>query len=165
MSALHDAIEVGDCATVKRLVAEGADVADRNVLGQTALLKAAFHGHIPMMDWLLTEGGSCFAEKTGGGDRALSLAALNGQYTAMQYLLEEHGASMSEINYFGRTVWDEMHLRRDERATELSSLLKVIVMLQDAPAAFITKLSPQHADICTRGRQFRAQLPSYLEQQ
>jgi hypothetical protein len=40
-----------------------------------------------------------------------------------------------------------------------------MVMLEDAPADFIGKLSPQHADICERGRHFRAQLPSYLEQQ
>jgi hypothetical protein len=44
-------------------------------------------------------------------------------------------------------------------------LLKVMVMLEDAPAYFIDELSPQHAEICSRGRQLRAQLSSYLEQQ
>ena len=38
-------------------------------------------------------------------------------------------------------------------------------MLGDAPATFIARLSPLHANIAMRGRQFRAQLPSYLEQQ
>jgi hypothetical protein len=57
-----------------------------------------------------------------------------------------------------------MSLLRDENV-ELLSLLKVMVMLDDAPADFIAKLSPRSADICTRGRQLRAQLPSYLEQQ
>jgi hypothetical protein len=52
-----------------------------------------------------------------------------------------------------------------EDAAELSSLLKVMVLLEDAPAGFIGLLSPQHVDICTRGQQLRAQLPSYLEQQ
>jgi hypothetical protein len=49
----------------------------------------------------------------------------------------------------------------------LSELLKVMVMLEDAPTAFIVipNLPPQYTDICTRGRQLRAQLPSYLEQQ
>jgi hypothetical protein len=50
-------------------------------------------------------------------------------------------------------------------AAELSSLLKVMVMLDDAPAAFVATLSPHHAKLCARGCQLRAQLPSYLEQQ
>jgi translation elongation factor EF-4 len=48
---------------------------------------------------------------------------------------------------------------------ELSSLLKVMVMLEDAPVDFFAILSPHDAKICTRGRQLRAQLPSYLVQQ
>jgi hypothetical protein len=40
-----------------------------------------------------------------------------------------------------------------------------MVMLDDAPPAFVAKLSPAYAEIATRGRQYRAQLPSYLEQQ
>jgi ankyrin repeat protein len=58
MSALEDAIREGDLPKVKRLVAEGADVAEANVHGFTALLEAALYGHIPIMHWLLTEGGS-----------------------------------------------------------------------------------------------------------
>jgi hypothetical protein len=77
--------------------------------------------------------------------------------------LEEQGALLSESDNYGDTVWRILNLRGDEGA-ELSSLLKVMVMLEDAPA-FIAKLSLQHAFICMQGRQFRAQLPSYLEQQ
>jgi hypothetical protein len=47
-------------------------------------------------------------------------------------------------------------------------LLKVMVMLDDAPQFFLsllTLLTPHHAELYTRGRQHRAQLPSYLEQQ
>jgi hypothetical protein len=40
-----------------------------------------------------------------------------------------------------------------------------MVIIEDAPANFIASLLPQHSEICTRGRQLRAQLPSYLEQQ
>jgi hypothetical protein len=57
-----------------------------------------------------------------------------------------------------------MSLLRDENV-ELLSLLKVMVMLDDAPADFIAKTVPRSMEICTRGRQLRAQLPSYLEQQ
>ena len=40
-----------------------------------------------------------------------------------------------------------------------------MVMCDDAPNFFIARLSPQHAELATRGRQLRAQLPEYLDQQ
>jgi hypothetical protein len=40
-----------------------------------------------------------------------------------------------------------------------------MVMLDDAPPAFVAKLSPVHTELTARGRQYRAQLPSYLEKQ
>jgi hypothetical protein len=85
----------------------------------------------------------------------------------MQYLLEKQGALVTERYHLGRTVWDELrnHCRREGSAAELSSLLKVMVMLGDAPANFITGLTQHHAEICKRGRQLRAQLPSHLERQ
>jgi hypothetical protein len=49
--------------------------------------------------------------------------------------------------------------------TELSSLLKVMVMLDNAPAEFIAKLLPPHAELAARGRDLRARLPTYLQQQ
>jgi hypothetical protein len=167
---MRDAIINGDLERVKRLVAEGADVAEAHVNGDTALLWAAYRGRIPIMHWLLNEGGSNLAEKDSAGHSALSLAALNGSFPAMQYLLEERKALMSETNMYGDTVWDSMHKRIYTRkininSAELSSLLKVMVLLDDAPANFIRKLSPPHTDICTQGRQLRAQLPLYLKQQ
>jgi hypothetical protein len=75
---------------------------------------------------------------------------------------------MTETDYFNNTVWRGLALYCRDRsaAAELSSLLKVMVMLEDAPAGFVANLSPPHAEICMRGRhELRAQLPSYLEQQ
>jgi hypothetical protein len=73
---------------------------------------------------------------------------------------------MTDIDSLGHTVWSELVIQCSEgTATKLSSLLKVMVMLDDAPADISDKLEPQHAEICTRGRQLRARLPSYLEQQ
>jgi hypothetical protein len=87
----------------------------------------------------------------------------------MQYLLEEQGASMTALDNSGRNVWhyfprSDCHFQTTN-PTELSSLLKIMVLLEDAPADFIAELSPQHAELCTRGRLLRAQLPSHLEQQ
>jgi hypothetical protein len=119
------------------------------------------------MHWLLTEGGSSLDEQAVHGGHALSIAAYLGNFVAMQWLLEEQGASIAESDDLGRTMWGAFyhHGRGAGRAAELSSLLKVMVMLEDAPPFFVAKLSQQHADICTRGRQLRAQLPFYLEQQ
>jgi hypothetical protein len=40
-----------------------------------------------------------------------------------------------------------------------------MVMLDDAPATFMEEMSPLDAEICRRGKQLRAQLPSYVEHQ
>jgi hypothetical protein len=171
MSALVSAVERNDLQSVKRLVAEGADVKETTAYGFTPFLRAAGNAQIPIMHWLLTEGGSSLAERSEDGVSALLQAAYNGKFTAMQYLLEEQGASMSESDVYGVTVWsallnsDSDYPDSDPREAELSSLLKVMVILDDAPTDFIAELSPQHAKLCTRGRQLRALLPSYLEQQ
>jgi hypothetical protein len=167
MSGLLNAARDGDLEKVQRLVAEGADVQERDPVGYTPLQLAAMHGHIPIMHWLLTEDGSSSAEQTTDGESALVLAVRGGRFLAMQWLLEEHGASLAQRDMFGRTVWDCLWPRCTQfrSATELLSLLRVMVMLEDAPHYFHTIISSQCADICARGRQFRAQLPSYLEQQ
>jgi hypothetical protein len=118
------------------------------------------------MHWLLTDGGSSLAEHTRIHMSALMLAAYKGRFPAMQWLLEQ-GAVLSDSDTFGRTVWSELYLdcRDFESAAELSSLLKIMVVLDDAPGDFIARLSPRHAEICTWGRHLRAQLPSYLERQ
>jgi ankyrin repeat protein len=46
MSALMDAVEMCDLESVKLLVAEGADVKERDGYGFTPLLWAASHDHI-----------------------------------------------------------------------------------------------------------------------
>jgi hypothetical protein len=109
------------------------------------------------------------------------LALFHAHYSTAQFLLEDGGASITEASR-GQTVWrllqlpstltssKDCSLRPQQAATEsvdaeLSALLKIMVMLQDASPAFIAKLSPQHAELATRGRQLREQLPAYLEQQ
>jgi hypothetical protein len=71
---------------------------------------------------------------------------------------------MTETSIYDQTVWGLLNLE-DADDAELSALLEVMVLLGDAPPDFIAELSPQHAEVVTRGRQLRTQLPSYLEQQ
>jgi hypothetical protein len=63
-------------------------------------------------------------------------------------------------------VWEQLKLEGvGADAHALALLLKVMVLLADAPPDFVAKLSPEHTELATRGQQFRVQLPSYLEQQ
>jgi hypothetical protein len=84
----------------------------------------------------------------------------------MLWLLSEGGASIFDATTSGKTVWTLLGGTAGRaNTTELSSLLKVMVMLDDAPAEFIARLVPPHAELATQGRLLRAQLPSYLQQQ
>jgi hypothetical protein len=85
----------------------------------------------------------------------------------MRWLLTEAEESLSQVGFAAcNRVWYGLSLQKQTSdAVELSSLLKVIVMIEEASADFVARLSPKHAEFCERGRQFRAQLPSYLGQQ
>ena len=124
---------------VKRIVehqAGGKAIEDTDQYGRTALLMAADSGENPM--------------------------AL---YT-VQWLLTEGGSSITEADRHGMTVWHklEYNMRHLEDAP-LSSLLKVMVLLGDAPSMFARCLKPPHAQLFAQGQQLRTLLPAYLEQQ
>jgi hypothetical protein len=90
------------------------------------------------------------------------MAAYGGNIAILHWLLVEGGESISIKSW--STLWILVRPKHIKVA-ELSLLLKVMVMLNDAPSDFIAKSSPEHAELCERGRQLRAQLPLYLEQQ
>jgi ankyrin repeat protein len=48
-------------------------------LDRSALLLSALHGRLPLVQWLIEEGGADIAEQTTGGRSALQLAAGNGK--------------------------------------------------------------------------------------
>jgi hypothetical protein len=64
----------------------------------------------------------------------------------------------------GHTLWNTLKLE-DAVDAEVTSLLKFMVLLADAPPEFIAKLSLQQAELWERGRQIRMQLPVHLVQQ
>ena len=143
-SALTHAASVGDLASVQLLISEGADV------------KAQYRSV------LLVAARGCVSFRT-GAPFGLPIP-LRSHLVLMQWLLEMDGASISDSNDDGETAWSMLSVVGAD-AAELSSLLKVMVMLAVAPANFVARLSPQHAKLATRGQHFRAQLPAYLEQQ
>jgi hypothetical protein len=154
----------GDIETIKRLPTDDANVTYRSPCGLTALLLASLNGRATTVEFLLEQGAS-ITEKCSGDWSALLLASLGSHYALMEYLLQAAGASMMETTYTGNNVWTLLVTEGTERVVALASLLKTMVMLDDAPPEFVANLSPVHAELSTRGRHLRAQLPSYLEQQ
>jgi hypothetical protein len=143
----------------------GASITERDNTGRSALHWGALRGHIELVKWLLSAGGASITEQIHGYS-ALLMATSFGKFACAQWLLENGGASIEETNTAGQTVWNLLNLQRaDMDADALTSLLKVMVLLADAPSDFVAELSPMHAELATRGRQLRPQLPSYLEQQ
>jgi hypothetical protein len=140
MGDLWHAASEGDIARVKELLAGGANVDEADIRGATALSYALGGGHNPLAYFLLVEGRSCIGN------------IINGRYTIWDLLR----FGFNQRRYRGVEEKD---------VNGLSALLKVMVMLDNAPHSFISVLTPFEAKICTRGRQLRAQLPSYLEQQ
>jgi hypothetical protein len=168
MPGLLDAARVGDLATVQRVIREGASVHEENSIGRNALMLAVIFNHAHVVHWLLTSGGARISDTDVNGAPALALAGGCYRYSIAQWLLEEGGARITDFTMLrGKTksVWDYLRVRTGANGVEFVSLLKVMVLLDDAPLDFIAKLSAQIAQIATQGRRLRALRPSYLEQQ
>jgi hypothetical protein len=104
------------------------------------LLNAALYGDIASMKQLVEEGAD-FTERDALGMGVAHFAAMGGRYSNLRWLLVEGRASISERGHSARhTVWNLMGIR-DGSDGELSSLLKVMVMLQDAPTSSAHKAS------------------------
>jgi ankyrin repeat protein len=149
--------------------------------GRNALMGAAVFGHTSVVQWLLRTAEAHIADKDQQGATVLSLAAKCGRYSTVQWLLEEGGANITDISanmsdmtlseppdeLEPKSVWDSvadnLWLCPDE--SELTSLLKVMVLLGDAPTNFIYKLPLEYAVIIVRGTPIRALRPLYREQQ
>jgi hypothetical protein len=188
--ALLEAVEQGDIQEVQRLVdVEGVPfTGGHNFYGFTPLLYAAKGGHIPIMAWLLSKGSS-LVEKDRWGKNAMHHAIEHNQIPALQYLLEVEGASIrgcdKHVNDNNEdiiiTVWSAIapcfkpkpgQYDEDNGGNipefdvplplALESLLKVMVMHENAPYAFRWGLpAGVFPRICELGRLNRP----YLEQQ
>jgi hypothetical protein len=140
-----------DLATIKRLHADGVDMTERGEDGTTAIMVAAGQGHATTVMFLHAAGAS-FLEKNAYGYSALHYAALRGKFSPLQCFLQETGASITYATDTGDTVWDLHDVHMDADPVAIASLLKVMVMLDDAPLAFVFQLSTKLAEITTRGR-------------
>jgi hypothetical protein len=177
MPGLLDAAFGGHLAEIQRLIREGANVHEVDDSGRNALMGAAVFGHTPVVQWLLETAEARIADTDQRGSTALSLAATYGRHSTVQWLLEEGGAKITDESFSKqseppyktevKSVWDSVadSLWVPPVEAELTSLLKVMVLLGDAPTTFIAKLQLHEAEIAFRGLQIRALRPPYLEQQ
>lgn len=73
---------------VKLLLEEGADVDQRNVMGETPLIRAAHNGHLATVKALL-EAGADVNALDAGDNAALHWAAMRGHVEIVKVLLEK----------------------------------------------------------------------------
>jgi ankyrin repeat protein len=151
---------------VQRIIREGASIHEVDEVGRNALMFAVINYHIGVVKWLLKTGGACIADTDVHGMTALYFAARYGRYSLVQWLLEEGGAKISDvvvIDSESKSIWDFIPM--SSNILEQKSLLKVMVLLDDAPPNFVANLKRHHAKITSQGRQIRALRPVYMEQQ
>jgi hypothetical protein len=159
MSALVAAAQSDNVAELRRLLEEGALVSEQDA-----------NGHTPVVKFLIKEGGADInVVRTPDNTKhtVLQRVLIYGNYVLAQWLIEEGALIPTDI---WRNFAGVYRLEHDDVAV-LSSLLKILILLPMSPdqdhflPEFVAKLSPQHAELCTRGRQLRDRLPAYLEQQ
>jgi hypothetical protein len=167
---LVDAADRGDVAEVRRLMKKGISVSELDALGRSAMFMAVGSCHTPVVECLIKKGSADIDGAITMGPlkcTTLAFAAMRDNYPLVQWLIEKGAKLPTGIWKYLESHWT---LERT-RVAELSSLLKVLTLLPISPdhdrflPAFVARLLPQHAELCTRGRQLRARLPAYLEQQ
>lgn len=82
---LFEAVERGDVAQVKALVAQEVDLSERGTDGRTPLIEAAAQGHVELVK-LLVEAGAWTDLKDEMGETALLKAAANGHLAVAKVL-------------------------------------------------------------------------------
>jgi hypothetical protein len=131
-----------DLENVQQRLASGrSSVTEASEQGMTSALISARYGHLTLLKWLLCEGGANVSDSNEQGMTALLLSARYGHYTTTSWLLTEGGSSLREWSKFGKNVWDLLEIDEGANEAELSSLLKVMAALGDAPEAFKSKLA------------------------
>ncbi len=116
---LHDAARDGDAAAAKRLLDQGADVAELDTAGEPPLLVAALNGHAEVVE-LLLNGGTDLDIRNKGGLTALHAAAYGGHADIVR-LLVERGAAVNESENFYRM--SPLHAAAEEGHAEVVGLL------------------------------------------
>jgi hypothetical protein len=108
---IYECAENGDLESLKALLLEGkVGVCDRDKWGEhrAVLELAAEYNQLPILQWLVLEGGAIRAQDIESSDllRAAHYAALNDHWTTLAWLLEYGGVDLNEARVDGLKVWD-----------------------------------------------------------
>ncbi len=96
-----DAVEQGDTETVKeQLDSQAFDVDEADEHGRTALIKAAKHGHLAIVQYLLDHGADVNA-RDNRGTNALYWASTKGHEKIVEALIDHH----SDVEVFDNRGW------------------------------------------------------------
>ncbi len=96
--SLRDAVRSGDLAAVKALLDAGADVNERDQLGATPLLDAAWYGNEQIVRLLVEGGARVDATHDEGGSTPLDYAVLRGNEAIVHLLLERGAKSKKALH-------------------------------------------------------------------
>lgn len=101
ITKLQRAAKQGDLATVRALLAKGADVDGRNECGETALHFAARMGHEDVIDYLVEAGANPFPKDLQGRIPPDARKYLARSLVKFRGQIEEHGyqRKLKEIEY------------------------------------------------------------------
>jgi hypothetical protein len=117
-------------AIVQWLLREGgANIDERNVRGDTALITATQGAKLTIVQWLLSEGGANVAESNDAGWSSLLVAIRAGHLHIVQWLLREGEADINDTDEDGDGVWYWIGLYSKQRAPtplELADMYSVL---------------------------------------
>ena len=102
-TTLVEAADKGDLAAVRRLLASGSAVDDKDAKGQPPLVAAAYSGHSEVVELLLKSGADPNLSEDSEGFTPLMSAATNGHHGAVKLLLDA-GARVDETDSGGYTA-------------------------------------------------------------
>jgi ankyrin repeat protein len=96
LTAMMEAAEKGQPSRVWEMLAQGADINDKDEKGETALMKAVAKGHVTLVSLLLIRGAESMERDT-MGRTALMRAAEAGFANIVQILLSPPSADVKEV--------------------------------------------------------------------
>jgi hypothetical protein len=139
-------------------------------MGKTEMEIAASEGDLPKLKRMLEACTANLAELKA----ILWYSAANCRYAMVEWLLTDfvRGANVTEKFGDQLSLWYYMLCGRKYRlevvdqakVAELTSLFKVLTLLDDVPAEYSSNFIPQHKALVEEGRRLRARLPAYIDQ-
>ena len=95
---LREAVRSGDLAAIKNLIDAGADLNERDSLGATPLLDAAWYGNEQIVRMLVEGGARVDAAHEEGGSTPLDYAVLRGNATIARLLIDRGAKSSRALH-------------------------------------------------------------------